>query len=160
MPFVREIPPEKLSAAQRTWAVNYLLKEDPRWSNSDKVNSLKAEYDAIAKRSPATMVMDDKPTPAFAYVLKRGQYDQLGEKVDPGVPEGAAAHAGGRAEKPARPGQMARRSGESAALAGDGQPLLAAILRHGHRKTSEDFGIMGERPVESAAARLAGGGVP
>ncbi|MFT3882199.1 MAG: PSD1 and planctomycete cytochrome C domain-containing protein [Gemmatales bacterium] len=35
---------------------------------------------------PANMIMQEMPTPRKAFVLKRGQYDQQGEAVSPGVP--------------------------------------------------------------------------
>lgn len=144
LPFVRAIPPEKLSPTQRTWAVAYLLDADPKMVElNNKVKSLKAEYDAIAERSPATPVMDDKPTPAFAYVLKRGQYDQPGEKVEPGVP---------KVLPPMPPGAPKNRLGLARWLVDPGNPLLSRVNVNrfwqqlfgiGIVRTAEDFGMMG-----------------
>ena len=148
LPIVRAIAPEKLSDAQRKWAVNYLLKDDPKMVALQRaVDGLKGEYDAIASRSPATMVMDDKPTPAFAYVLKRGQYDQPGEKVEPGVP---------KVLPPMPENAPKNRLGLAQWLVDPGNPLLSRVTVNrfwqqffgvGIVRTSEDFGIMGERPV-------------
>ena len=148
LPIVQNIPPDKLTDSQRKWAVNYLLHDDPKLSDyQQKVIALKDEYDTISNRSPSTMVMDDKPTPAFAYVLKRGQYDQLGEKVEPGIP----------AVLPPMPaGAPRNRLGLAQWLVDPGNPLLSRVTVNrfwqqffgvGIVRTAEDFGIMGERPV-------------
>ncbi len=148
LPFVQNIPVEKLSPAQQTWALNYLLKDDPKLAQlKATANKLKAEFEAISERSPVTMVMDDKPTPAFAYVLKRGQYDQPGEKVEPGVP---------KVLPPMPKGAPKNRLGLAQWLVDPSNPLLSRVTVNrfwqqffgvGIVKTSEDFGMMGERPV-------------
>ena len=148
LPFVRATAPDKLVDAQRKWAVNFLLKDDPKMvALQQTVNGLKGEYDALVARSPATMVMDDKPTPAFAYVLKRGQYDQPGEKVEPDVP---------KVLPPLPPGAPHNRLGLAQWMVDPGNPLLARVTVNrfwqqffgvGIVRTAEDFGVMGERPV-------------
>ena len=148
LPLVRAVAPDKLTESQRKWATNFLLKDDPKMcALQDKVNGLKGEYDALLARSPATMVMDDKPTPAFAYVLKRGQYDQPGERVEPDVP---------KVLPPLPPGAPHNRLGLAQWMVDPGNPLLARVTVNrfwqqffgvGIVRTAEDFGIMGERPV-------------
>ena len=150
---VQGIAPEKLSDAQRKWAVNYLVKDDPKLVVlQQKIDGIKGEYDAIAERSPATMVMDDKPNPASAYVLKRGQYDQLGEKVEPDVP---------KVLPPLPPGAPRNRLGLAQWMVDPGNPLLSRVTVNrfwqqffgvGIVRTAEDFGIMGERPGQPTPA--------
>ena len=41
---------------------------------------------ALEKTMAPTMVMQELPTRRDTYLLKRGQYDQRGDKVEPGVP--------------------------------------------------------------------------
>ena len=38
---------------------------------------------------PSTFVYRDLPKPRESYVMKRGEYNQPGEKVEPGVPFGS-----------------------------------------------------------------------
>ncbi|HQR05585.1 MAG TPA: PSD1 and planctomycete cytochrome C domain-containing protein [Gemmatales bacterium] len=46
---------------------------------------------------PANMIMQEMPTPRKTFVLKRGQYDQQGEAVSPGVPASLPALPAGLA---------------------------------------------------------------
>ena len=48
-------------------------------------------------RVPTTMVMEEMPTPRETHVLIRGQYDQPGEQVGPGVPARLPPLPGGEA---------------------------------------------------------------
>ena len=82
---------------------------------------------------PATFVMADLPRAARGFVMMRGQYDKPGDKVD-------ARHAGRLARRcPKQRSLHAARSRAtgssspraSAHRARDGEPLLAAVLRHG-----------------------------
>lgn len=112
--------------------------------------------DFIYSRSTTTLVMQERPEPARAWVLERGEYDQRREEVAPAVPA------------------VLSFTGEGFAFAGDGQssptvnrldlahwlthpdhPLTARVMVNrlwqsvfgtGLVKTSEDFGVMGERP--------------
>ena len=146
---VLQMPPDKLSATQQRFAVEYYLKKvDAKYVGLDaKATSLKAEYDAIADRSPATMVMEENPTPPFAFLLKRGQYDQKGDKVTPGVP---------KVLPPMPKDAPNNRLGLAQWLVSPENPLLARVTVNrfwqqlfgiGIVRTAEDFGMMGERPV-------------
>ena len=139
-----------------TWTPNqrnayvaaYLTAKDADYAKMlEKKNLLIAEQDAIGKRSPVSLVMEEKPEAPYAYVLKRGQYDQLGEKVFPDVP---------KIFPPLPADQPRNRLGLAKWLVGPDHPLLARVTINrfwqqcfgvGIVKTSEDFGIMGERPV-------------
>jgi hypothetical protein len=75
--------PEKAKAVR-----NAFLEKGPAEMRDAfaKVQSLKAEQKGILDSAPTVMVMAEMPKPREAHILKRGQYDQPGEKVDPGVP--------------------------------------------------------------------------
>ncbi len=51
-----------------------------------KVESLKAQQKQILDTAPTVMVMQEMPTPRETHILKRGQYDQPGDKVTAGTP--------------------------------------------------------------------------
>ena len=53
---------------------------------SKKHDVLVREQADIQSRSTSGYVMQDKPEPAVAYILNRGEYDQRKEKVTPATP--------------------------------------------------------------------------
>lgn len=100
----------------------------------------------LEKQIPTTMVMEERESQRPAHVLVRGQYDQPGEAVSPGVP--AALHRW--------PGAAPlNRLGFAQWLTSPDNPLTArvAVNRYwqqlwgeGLVRTPDDFGIQGERP--------------
>ena len=90
--------------------------------------------------------MAERPTKPRAWVLQRGEYDQRQEEVSPAVP----------AVLPPLPkGASANRLGLAKWLVHPDHPLTARVMVNrlwqsffgtGLVKTSEDFGVMGERP--------------
>jgi hypothetical protein len=133
---------------QEAYVAVYLSRKDADYRQIlAKKNLLVAEQDAIRKRSPVSLIMEEKPEAPYAYILKRGQYDQPAEKVFADVP----------GIFPALPADQPRnRLGLAEWLTGPDNPLLARVTVNrfwqqffgvGIVKTSEDFGIMGERPV-------------
>ncbi|MEM7145551.1 MAG: DUF1553 domain-containing protein [Verrucomicrobiota bacterium] len=97
---------------------------------------------------PSTMVMRDAPDAAEreTFVRVRGIYDDFGEKVEPGVPEIFPGMP---------PGGRADRLGFARWVVSGEHPLTArvAVNRYWQKyfgtglvKTSEDFGVQGERP--------------
>ncbi|MGL4554887.1 MAG: DUF1553 domain-containing protein [Gemmataceae bacterium] len=95
---------------------------------------------------PTTMVMEEMPTPRPTFVLKRGQYDQPGERVTPGTPA---------ALSPWPDGAPVNRLGLARWVVEGRNPLTArvavnrfwqALFGTGLVKTSEDFGVQGEPP--------------
>jgi hypothetical protein len=108
-------------------------------------DALQVQERELLSRTTA-MVMQELPAPRETFVLARGQYDQPGERVKPGVPtflpqpvEDAPAH----------------RLGFAQWLMDARHPLTArvAVNRHwqyvfgeGLVKTVEDFGVRGEPP--------------
>jgi hypothetical protein len=102
---------------------------------------------AIEQQFPTTLVFREKagePKPAF--LLKRGEYDQRGEKVGRGVPAFLP---------PLPPGAPVNRLGLARWLVEPNHPLTARVAVNrfwlqvfgtGIVKTAEDFGAQGEPP--------------
>jgi hypothetical protein len=104
------------------------------------------ERDQLDKQIPASLVFRERKEPKPAFVLKRGEYDQKGEKVErelpaflPPLPEGAPRD----------------RLGLARWLVAPGHPLTARVAANrfwqqcfgtGIVKTAEDFGAQGEPP--------------
>ena len=119
-------------------------------STADRLASLEKQRDEADASARTTMVMEEMSQPRDTFVLNRGQYDQHGEKVSPGVPKSL----------PALPqGAPANRLGLAEWLVSPSHPLTArvAVNRYwqqffgtGIVKTAEDFGSQGEEPSHPA----------
>jgi len=102
--------------------------------------------DFIYSRSTTTLVMQERSASPRAWVLERGEYDKRGDEVQPDVPE----------VLPRIPeGAPRNRLGLAKWLVRPDHPLTArvtvnrlwqSVFGTGLVKTSEDFGVMGERP--------------
>ena len=102
--------------------------------------------DFIYARSTTTLVMRERSTAPRAWVLQRGEYDKRGDEVAPDVPT----------VLPALPESAPKnRLGLARWLVSPDHPLTARVTVNrlwqsvfgiGLVKTSEDFGVMGERP--------------
>jgi hypothetical protein len=106
------------------------------------------QRDLFYESIPTLMVMEDSPTPRDTFVLKRGAYDNPGEKVTPGVP---AVLPQLRQEWPNN------RVGLARWLVDRGNPLTARVTVNrfwqslfgtGLVKTVQDFGSQGEPPAD------------
>ncbi|HET6251111.1 MAG TPA: DUF1553 domain-containing protein, partial [Tepidisphaeraceae bacterium] len=104
------------------------------------------QKDDIEKAEVPLMIMRDMPTPRDTFVLKRGRYDQPGEKVTPDVPA---------AIFPMSPDAPRNRLGLARWIVDPANPLTARVAVNrwwqmyfgvGIVKTSEDFGVTGEFP--------------
>jgi mono/diheme cytochrome c family protein len=105
-----------------------------------------AALDRIDKALPATLVYKEAKSPRPAYVLKRGEYDQRGEKVDRGTP----------AFLPPLPADAPPdRLGFARWLVAAENPLTARtavnrfwqeVFGTGIVRTAEDLGVQGEPP--------------
>lgn len=155
-PFIRIITPEnekKLAEIDKRRAeLNDILKKKEAAKDPDAAKHKKelADLDqkkaAIEKVSPPVMVMAEMSPPRQAFVLKRGQYDQRGDKVDPGVPAILS-----KLPKDA----AANRLGLARWLVDPANPLTARVAVNrwwalhfgtGLVETVEDFGLQGELP--------------
>ena len=120
---------------------------DPDFRGREReLASTTTRRDYIYARSTTTLVMQERPTAPRAWVLERGEYDQKREEVASGVP----------AVLPSLPeGAPRNRLGLARWLVDPAHPLTSRVaVNHlwqsifgvGLVKTSEDFGVMGERP--------------
>ncbi|MDG2129568.1 MAG: DUF1553 domain-containing protein [Fuerstiella sp.] len=112
--------------------------------------------DFIYSRSTTTLVIQERDSKPRAWVLERGEYDRRGEEVAPWVPDilnfPGTAFRGSDVE-PGR--QLTNRLDLARWLVHPDHPLTARVMVNrlwqsvfgtGLVKTSEDFGVMGERP--------------
>lgn len=103
--------------------------------------------DNFARTIPRVMVMEDMPKPRKTYLLEAGLYDRRGGEISPALP---ARIAGKGNEIATNRLDLARW------LMAPDNPLTARVLANrlwqqffgiGLVKTSEDFGVQGEKPV-------------
>src|SRR5579883_1370839 len=111
-----------------------------------RLQAARTELDALIEQVPTTMVMREMSPPRPTYVLIRGQYDQHGPRVEPGVP---AAIAPWPKELPPD------RRGLARWLVAPANPLSARVAVNrdwqmlfgtGLVRTVDDFGAQGEPP--------------
>ena len=107
---------------------------------------LQRERRSFEESLPTVMVMQEMDQARATHVLIRGQYDQPGEKVEPGVPS---------AFPPLPPDAPHNRLGFAQWLVSPEHPLTARVavnriwqmhFGEGLVKTSEDFGAQGDLP--------------
>jgi mono/diheme cytochrome c family protein len=134
---------------QRAVTSYYLATRNDAWRRTQqRLVALETERDAIRGRAGLTHVqVEKKDSPAMARVLYRGQYDQPRDEVAAATP--GALHA--------FPADAPRnRLGLARWLVAPENPLTARVTVNrfwqelfgsGLVRTSEDFGIMGENPV-------------
>ena len=131
---------------------HYLITRDQPYQNLQQtIARLEGEREAIKGRSPITHIQEEKKdSQPMAHILMRGNYDQLGEKVEANVFH--ALH-------PMPEGAPKNRLGLAQWLVSPENPLTARVTINrlwqeifgtGLVKTAEDFGIMGEAPSNQA----------
>lgn len=105
-----------------------------------------AAFEALTKEGSASLIAVEKPTPAYADTLKRGDYYARLERVGPSTPHFLP---------PLPKGAPANRRGLAEWLLAPEQPLLGRVVVNrawqeifgrGLVETAGDFGIMGARP--------------
>ncbi len=140
--------PNQLSVGEKTILRNYYLANvNP--SMLAMQNELKSQRVALADSTEDIqeyMIMQEMPHPRKSYLLKRGNYNELGEEVFPNTPESILPF----------PKELPKnRYGLSQWLTESNHPLTArvAVNRYwqnffgtGLVKTSEDFGNQGDMP--------------
>ncbi len=106
-----------------------------------------AAFEALTKDGAATLIALEKPTPAYADVLKRGDYYARGQRVGPGTPHFLP---------PLPEGVPVNRRGLADWLLSPEHPLLGRVtvnrawqelFGRGIVETAGDFGVMGSRPT-------------
>ncbi len=112
-----------------------------------EVSRLDGERKALEAKIPTSMVMDEMDKPRDTFVLIRGQYDQHGDKVTPGVPASLS---------PLPSDAPPNRLGLARWLVDPENPLTARVtvnrfwalvMGTGIVKTANDFGTKGEQPT-------------
>ena len=110
------------------------------------VQRLRDQRTKLLEAMPTVMVMEELPVPRDTFVLIRGAYDRIGERVSPGVPENLSPFSAG-----AQPNRL----DFAKWLVSPMNPLAARVaVNHqwqmifgtGLVKTAEDFGSQGEPP--------------
>jgi len=151
LPAIADVPPAKRSKPQEdklrfcfveTAAPKEIRNAHLEWG------ARQSQRDSFYKSIPTLMVMEDSPEPRATFVLKRGAYDNPGEKVTPGVP----------AVLPQlRPEWPDNRLGLARWLVDRNNPLTARVTVNrfwqsffgtGLVKTVQDFGSQGEPPAD------------
>ncbi|MBM84231.1 MAG: hypothetical protein CMJ78_27060 [Planctomycetaceae bacterium] len=108
---------------------------------------LKGKIDALNKAIPSTLVMEDRKDKRQAHILERGEYTKKRDKVSSAVPAWISPQVEGSPEN---------RLGLAKWLVKSDHPLTSRVTvnrywQHffgtGIVKTSEDFGVQGERPT-------------
>jgi hypothetical protein len=113
-----------------------------------RLNSLKSRMAQAKKEIPTVQVMAEMAKPRETFILARGDYRNLGEKVTPGVPS----------MLPPMPADApANRLGLAEWLFAPQHPLTARVavnrywqlhFGYGLVKTTEDFGSQGDAPIQ------------
>lgn len=146
---VLEIPEARRTDDQKKWLREYFLKE----AGNPAEQQLSVDYrelnrglDEINREIPSTMVMGEMEKPRDTFVLRRGDYQMRGDKVEPNTP----------AVLPPLPKDAPRNRLTLAKwLVDPGNPLTARVaVNHfwqmyfglGIVKTTEDFGSQGDPP--------------
>ncbi len=142
------IPPEKRTPAQKGQIRRFYLEridKDYAGLRNERDEAIRQKQE-LEKSFPVLMVMQELPAQRNCFVLKRGQYDQPGEKVSAGVPA-ILPHLPEHAPK--------NRLGLAQWLVDPSNPLTARVAVNrwwqmifgtGLVKTIEDFGQTGELP--------------
>ena len=137
-----------LKDEERTLAENFQRhKHDENYQQlTREFTETQTRRDYIYSRSTTTLVMQELPSAPTAWVLARGEYTQPQEEVSPNVP----------AILPSLPESAPQnRLGLALWLTNENHPLVARVMVNrlwqsvfgvGLVKTTEDFGVMGERP--------------
>ena len=145
----RESDPGKWSTDGRFVALEKFFlgeKDAPTMTLASAVAAHDIALEALTREGTATLIAREKPTPAYADILKRGDYYARGERVEPAVPHFL----------PPLPNDApANRRGLAEWLLMPEQPLMGRVtvnriwqelFGRGLVESAGDFGIMGDRP--------------
>ncbi|RYD22747.1 MAG: DUF1553 domain-containing protein [Verrucomicrobiaceae bacterium] len=140
--------PEKWGARERFIALDrfFLATADAETKKlREQVRAADAEIDALGKGGSPTLITRERPAPAVAWILDRGVYSSRKQMVTPATPEFLPAMKGNSS-----------RLDLAEWLFTPENPLFARVTVNriwqevfgtGIVETSDDFGIMGARPV-------------
>ncbi|MFO0805548.1 MAG: DUF1553 domain-containing protein [Gemmataceae bacterium] len=124
--------------------IKHYAKSEPGYVKKlTELRKLKAARDVAANAIPRVMVMQDMPKPRDTFILTRGTYDKHESKVSAGIPQVFGGTAG------------PNRLHLAKWIVAPDNPLTTRVTVNrfwqmlfgiGLVKTTEDFGIQGERP--------------
>jgi hypothetical protein len=127
---------------------HYLAAHDPDYrSAAEALRDARARQTRLAEGAREIMVMRELLAPKPAYILRRGEYNQRGAEVGADTPHFLP---------PLPAGAPRNRLGLAQWLTDPRHPLMArvtvnrfwqSLFGRGLVKTSEDFGLQGERPL-------------
>lgn len=149
---------ESLKVAPRDRDAARLEKLAAHWKDSDAAyvkvleeqRNLRKDRDAASRSIPRVMVMEDMPKPRATFILNRGNYLKPGAEVAAALPACLAPNA-----LPSPPDRL----GLARWLIAPENPLMARVTVNrlwqtffgvGLVKTTEDFGVQGEKPGNPA----------
>ncbi len=146
---ILRLKPENRTASQQEKLTQYFILHHASAEIRNAhlgLRKLQHERRVFEENLPSVMVMEEMATPRKAHVLIRGQYDNPGEEVQPGVP----------AVFPPIPVNVPNnRLGFARWLVNPQHPLTARVavnriwqkyFGQGLVRTTEDFGSQGDRP--------------
>ena len=140
------IAADKRNDAQKKAVTEYFLNNEPTLLATRRVaDDAKKAREGFEKSLPRTMVMRERPQPRDTFILVRGAYDKFADKVSHGLPSVLP--------QPTEP--ATNRLALARWLMSPEHPLTARVTVNrywqtffgtGLVKTTEDFGVQGEKP--------------
>jgi Protein of unknown function (DUF1553)/Protein of unknown function (DUF1549)/Planctomycete cytochrome C len=141
-------PANQRSDAEKKELAKFYLDGHKNLKDADaKSVAARKTLDGAERSAQRTMVMRERKTPRDTFIMIRGAYDKPGEKVSHGTPA---------ILPPLPPDAPKNRLALAKWLISPGNPLTPRVVVNrlwqqffgvGIVKTSEDFGLQGERPV-------------
>ncbi len=140
------IAADKRNDAQKKALTEHFLNSEPTLLTARRAaDDAKKSREGFEKSLPRTMVMRERPQPRDTFILVRGAYDKFADKVSHGLPSVLP--------QPAEP--ATNRLALARWLMSPEHPLTARVTVNrywqtffgtGLVKTTEDFGVQGEKP--------------
>lgn len=145
---ILKISPQERDSPKLETLITHFRDSDAAYAEVlEQQRQARRNRDAVGRDIPQVMVMEDRPKPRATFLLNRGSYLQPGDEVGLALP--AALTAGETLSS-------SNRLGLAQWLVSPDNPLTARVTVNrwwqslfgvGLVKTSEDFGVQGERPV-------------
>jgi len=140
------LPNDQRNPGQQAKFITAFLERGPAQESYQKLLTAEARRDQFVRTLPTTMVMKENPEEKETFIRKRGVYNDLGEKVTRSIPSILS---------PLSEDLPRNRLGLACWIVSPDNPLTARVTVNrywqkyfgtGLVKTSEDFGVQGEKP--------------